>query len=208
MRLGRATVGQPFGTLVAWMGAAHFQMPRRKSFRAGMEPRFISYNVSRMIDRSARTDGAWSRAEFEWDEENDQYICPEGHALRKFRRNYSDPSRGKNVTGTRKYRALRAICQACPSKDLCCPNADARYVTRTPDEDARDFARDCRKTKAYKVSRDKRKKVEMLFAHLKRILTLTRLRLRGPTAPGTSSPSRPSPKTCGSSPSCGRRSVR
>ena len=37
-----------------------------------------------------------------------------------------------------------------------------------------------RKTKAYKVSRDKRKKVEMLFAHLKRILNLTRLRLRGP----------------------------
>jgi hypothetical protein len=44
----------------------------------------------------------------------------------------------------------------------------------------RTFARDCRKTKAYKVSRDKRKKVGMLFAHLKRILNLTRLRLRGP----------------------------
>jgi Transposase DDE domain len=133
-----------------------------------------------VIDKTERTDGTWSRAQFEWDEENDQYICPEGHALRQFRRNYSDPSRGKNITGTRKYRALRATCQACPSKDLCCPNADARYVTRTADEDARDFARDCRKTKAYKVSRDKRKKVEMLFAHLKRILNLTRLRLRGP----------------------------
>jgi hypothetical protein len=81
-----------------------------------------------------------------------------------------DPSREKNVTGTRKYRALGAFCQACPSQDLCCPNADARYVTRIPDEDARDFARDCRKTKADKVSRDKRKKVEMLFAYLKRIL--------------------------------------
>jgi hypothetical protein len=96
------------------------------------------------------------------------------------RRNYPDPSRGTTVTGTRKYRALRAICQACPSEDLCCPNADARSVTRTPDEDARDFARECRKTKAYEVSRDKRKKVEMLFAHLKRILSLTRLRPRGP----------------------------
>ncbi len=30
------------------------------------------------------------------------------------------------------------------------------------------------------MSRDKRKKVEMLFAHLKCILGLTRLRLRGP----------------------------
>ena len=53
-------------------------------------------------------------------------------------------------------------------------------MTREPHEEAREFARDSRKTTAYKVSRDKRKKVEMLFAHLKRILGLSRLRLRGP----------------------------
>jgi hypothetical protein len=35
------------------------------------------------------------------------------------------------------------------------------------------------KTDAYKQSRKDRKKVEMLFAHLKRILKLDRLRLRG-----------------------------
>jgi len=43
-----------------------------------------------------------------------------------------------------------------------------------------DFARDIAKTDAYVVSRRERKKVEMLFAHLKRILKLDRLRLRGP----------------------------
>jgi hypothetical protein len=53
-------------------------------------------------------------------------------------------------------------------------------VVRLLQQRPREFARECRKTKAYKVSRDKRKKVEMLFAHLKRILGLTRLRLRGP----------------------------
>jgi hypothetical protein len=37
------------------------------------------------------------------------------------------------------------------------------------------------KTEAYVVSRRERKKVEMLFAHLKRILRLDRLRLRGPS---------------------------
>lgn len=47
-------------------------------------------------------------------------------------------------------------------------------------EDARHVARACRTTEAYWVTRDKRKKVEMLFAHLKRILNLTRLQLRGP----------------------------
>ncbi len=133
-----------------------------------------------VIDKAERSDGTWSRSDFEWDEENDQYNCPEGHSLRRFRRNYSDPNRVKKIGGTYKYRALKAHCQACPSKQRCCPNMDARAVTREPDEDARDFARSARKSRAYKISRNKRKKVEMLFAHLKRILNLTRLRLRGP----------------------------
>ena len=120
-----------------------------------------------VIDKSERTDGTFSRSDFEWDEKNDQYICPEGHGLKQFRRNYSDPTRGQDTGGRKKYRALKATCQVCPSKEICCPRADARYVTREPHEEAREFARQCRKTKAYKVSRDKRKKVEMLFAHLK-----------------------------------------
>ena len=44
----------------------------------------------------------------------------------------------------------------------------------------RDIAREIAKTDAYVTSRRERKKVEMLFAHLKRILKLDRLRLRGP----------------------------
>jgi hypothetical protein len=36
------------------------------------------------------------------------------------------------------------------------------------------------RTDAYKQSRNDRRKVEMLCAHLRRILTLDRLRLRGP----------------------------
>src|SRR5580704_4901106 len=47
-------------------------------------------------------------------------------------------------------------------------------------EGARDLARDIAGTDAYVTSRRARKKVEMLFAHLKRILKLDRLRLRGP----------------------------
>ena len=42
------------------------------------------------------------------------------------------------------------------------------------------MARDIAMTDAYATSRRQRKKVEMLFAHLKRILKLHRLRLRGP----------------------------
>ncbi len=55
-----------------------------------------------------------------------------------------------------------------------------RKVTRSIHEGPRDLARDIATTDAYLVSRRQRKKVEMLFAHLKRILKLDRLRLRGP----------------------------
>lgn len=35
-----------------------------------------------VIDKAGRTDGTWSRADFEWDAGNNQYICPEGEALK------------------------------------------------------------------------------------------------------------------------------
>ena len=133
-----------------------------------------------VIDKAGRTDGTWSRADFEWDAQNNQYICPEGEPLKQFRRNYSDPNRGPTGKGVARYRALKETCQACPSKNNCCPKADARKITREEHEDARDVARAIRKTPQYKVSSKLRKKVEMLFAHLKRILGLGRLRLRGP----------------------------
>ena len=133
-----------------------------------------------VIDKSARTDGTWSREDFEWDAENNRYICPEGHDLKQFRRNYSDPNRGPSGKGVAKYRALKMTCQNCPSKSKCCPNADFRAITREEHEDARQVARDLAKTGNYEIAMKLRKKVEMLFAHLKRILGLGRLRLRGP----------------------------
>ena len=42
------------------------------------------------------------------------------------------------------------------------------------------MARGIAKTEAYVTSKQQRKKIEMLFAHLKRILKFDRLRLRGP----------------------------
>ena len=74
-----------------------------------------------VLDKSLRTDGTWSRTDFEWDPENNQYIYPEGEALKQFRRNYSDPNRGPNGKGVAKYRGLKLTCQACPSKAKCCP---------------------------------------------------------------------------------------
>ena len=133
-----------------------------------------------VIDKAGRPDGTWTRTDFDWDAQNDQYICPEGHALKQFRRNYSDPNRGPTGKGVAKYRCLKLTCQACTSKPRCCPNADFRSITREEHEDVRQVARDLAKTDAYAIAMKLRKKVEMLFAHLKRILGLGRLRIRGP----------------------------
>jgi hypothetical protein len=62
----------------------------------------------------------------------------------------------------------------------CCPKEPARKIPRSIYEEARDVARALAKTAAFEQSRHDRKRVEMLFAHLKRILKLGRLRLRGP----------------------------
>ena len=79
-----------------------------------------------------------------------------------------------------RYRASKRDCDAWTLKPQCCPGQPARKIPRSIHEGARDMARDLSQTDAYLVSRRERKKVEMLFAHLKRILKLDRLRLRGP----------------------------
>jgi hypothetical protein len=57
----------------------------------------------------------------------------------------------------------------CPMQVRCCPNTPIRKIARSIHEPARDVARAVAKTRLYKQSRKDRKKVEMLFAHLKRI---------------------------------------
>jgi Transposase DDE domain len=64
-------------------------------------------------------------------------------------------------------------------KQQCCPNMPNRRIMRSVHERSREVARDIANTPQYKQSRRDRKKVEMLFAPLKRILKLDRLRLRG-----------------------------
>jgi Transposase DDE domain len=71
----------------------------------------------------------------------------------------------------------------------------ARRIVRDVNEDARDIARALAKTEAFERSRRHRKSVEMLFAHLKRILRLGRLRLRGPCGAQMSLPSPQSRRT-------------
>jgi transposase len=144
-----------------------------------VEERGIEPHV-RVFDKSERTDGTFSRSDFAYDPEGDLYVCPGGKELRKRRRLFKSPRTEVTKEGLILYRASKRDCEACALKPKCCPNTPMRKVPRSVHEAARDKARAIAKTEAYVVSRRARKKVEMLFAHLKRILRLDRLRLRGP----------------------------
>src|SRR3954470_2022030 len=126
-----------------------------------------------VIDKSKRDDGTFSREDFIYDEAQDIYTCPAGKTL----------TTTGHISTDHAIRYLVSVpeCRACPLKAKCCPNMPARRIVRDVNEAARDVARALAKTKAFAQSRRDRKKVEMLFAHLKRILRLGRLRLRGPS---------------------------
>src|SRR6266511_3930292 len=126
-----------------------------------------------VIDKSKREDGTFSRDDFMFDKERNVYTCPAGKTL---------TTTGKLVNDgeTLLYLANTRDCRNCPLKTQCCPKAPFRRVPRSIYEEARDVARALAKTEAFERSRHDRKRVEMLFAHLKRILRLGRLRLRGP----------------------------
>jgi transposase len=134
-----------------------------------------------VFDKSERDDGTLSRSDFQWDEDANEYRCPAGNALRSNRRPFKNPRTGITKADTILYRSSQFDCAACAMKARCCPNTPIRTIPRSIHETARDVARSIARTDAYKQSRKDRKKVEMLFAHLKRILKLDRLRLRGPS---------------------------
>jgi transposase len=137
-------------------------------YEHGIEPHVT------VFDKSARTDGTFSREDFKYDPAGDVYVCPGGKTL-------TTTGTRVNDGATLLYRASKIDCDGCALKPDCCPKEVARKVPRSIHEGARDMARAIAKSWEGRVSRRLRKKVEMLFAHLKRILKLDRLRLRGPT---------------------------
>jgi len=162
----------------------------RTAARFGLKPKHIvgdkAYGTGQMLgwlvdrgidphitvwDKSARDDGTFSRSDFRYLADEDAYVCPTGKRLK---------STGTIAEGkTKFYRARKRDCDACPLKPQCTPKTPMRRVPRDLDQDARDYAQRLAATPAFEVSQRERKKVEMLFAHVKRQLGFERLRLRG-----------------------------
>jgi transposase len=141
--------------------------------------RLLKWLVDRKItphvpvwDKSERYDGTFSRADFAFDQERNIYVCPGGAELTST----GNIDQGHIVY----YRASKNDCSTCSLKPKC-TTAVVRKITRDIDEDVRDRVRALANTEAFRQSRRERKKIEMRFAHMKRILRLDRLRLRGLT---------------------------
>ena len=112
-----------------------------------------------------------SSTDFIFDSDRNEYRCPEGKLLHTTNRVTNE--------NTIIYRSRNSECAACPLKEKCCPNTPMRKIARSIHEEARDVARNISLTAEYRQSRRDRKKVEVLFGHLKNILRFDRLRLRG-----------------------------
>jgi transposase len=132
------------------------------------------------IDHSARRDGPFERADVTFDGERDRDICPGAKVLKPKHRHFTTPRSDTDADGFISCRASKLDCAPCALEPQCCPAAPMRKIMRSQYEGARDLARAVATTDADLASHRERKKVEMLFAHLKRILRLDRLRLRGP----------------------------
>jgi transposase len=126
-----------------------------------------------VLDKSEHDDGTFSGSDFAFDAVTNRYTCPAGKLLK--------PSWRMKKRNPYNYRASQFDCQVCALKSKCCPNMPTRRIVRNPFEPAREVARALGKTARYQQSRNDRKKVEVLFAHMKRILRVDRLRLRGRT---------------------------
>jgi transposase len=124
-------------------------------------------------DKGNREDGTFSRSDFAFDKEKNEYRCPNGKALRTTGRVHN----GRTIL----YRASKLDCSPCLLKSKCCPNVPERKVPRDVHEEARDHARALMGTPEFEKSRDERKRVEMRFAHLKTHHRFERMRLRGLT---------------------------
>jgi IS5 family transposase len=109
---------------------------------------------------------------FQYDVENDQYICPQEHILPLWSRRKSE----ENFV----YRADVKVCDACPVKSECTGSKSGRHIFRSFHQEYIDRVKAYHETEAYKKASRKRSVwVEPLFGEAKDFHRLRRFRLRG-----------------------------
>jgi transposase len=123
-----------------------------------------------VLDRQHQTDGLLPGEVFTFDPEKNQYTCPQNKILKHCTARTDSP--------IHIYRATPADCNSCPIREQC-TRGKQRSLSVPFDENTRQEVRALQATEAFQHSRRLRKKVEMLFAHMKQQFRFTRLKLRG-----------------------------
>lgn len=123
-----------------------------------------------VLDRKSQTAGKLTRDAFTFDQAANGFTCPEGKRLTYRGADY------RHRVHT--YRTSAEDCAGCSIR-VSCTDSRVRTVVRLFDEAARDRARELATTPMFGVMAKQRRKVEMLFAHLKQQLGVRRLKLRG-----------------------------
>ena len=116
--------------------------------------------------------GKFDKLQFQYDSQNDVYLCPEGQAL-KFC--------GINEKRKMKYYAARAICKKCKHFGRCTKNKrDGRKILRLFKEELRERLETLYDLpSSQKIYALRKQKVELPFGHIKHNLKTSHFLLRG-----------------------------
>lgn len=130
----------------------------------------VQPHVPIMDSRSRNDKGIYSIEQFWYQENKDEFICPQGKTLR-----YWGIHRHSKQHA---YRASRSDCRQCPVKAQC-TRGSYRSLSYHIYESSIAIARRLTQTRGYRISQRMRKRIEELFGEAKECMGMRRMKFRG-----------------------------
>lgn len=115
----------------------------------------------------------FDKEQFLYDQEKDEYVCPEGKRLKRQGVHCQEPLKIA-------YRAKAKECQECQNYKICTESKKGRKIVRMADEEVkRHFETIYASPKGQAIYKFRKEKVELPFGHMKRNLGAGQFMLRG-----------------------------
>jgi len=146
-------------------------------FRVIVSPDAESKNSQNSIDEKKESAEKYQQEDFNYDNEKDVYICPEGNELKKTNKEIFSDKNGREVNS---YNCKPAICNNCLKKEYCTNGKHGRKLLVSANKDIMQLYIESLKSERNKRLINKRKElVEHPFGTIKRNLGYTHFLLRG-----------------------------